>query len=219
MLLDFKLDDKVVVAVGGGLEGFRKIRNFVDANAEITVVSSEFSEGIKSYAEQGKIKLHKAQIKDAKAFVERLNPKPDILLAVTDNSELNAQIVKAAKTAGCLTYCVTDPALSDFNLPAVARVGDVKIAVSTGGKSPAMARELRQRIEKLVRPEDLLEIELQAFLRKLLKNRVVDQPERCRFLNEMLNNVDIKQALNNGNLDEAKRLALKLIQQEEALKT
>jgi precorrin-2 dehydrogenase/sirohydrochlorin ferrochelatase len=213
--MDFKLDGKTVVMVGGGLEGCRKIQNLVDGNADITVVSSEFSEGIKSYAEQGKIRLHRAQVKDAKDFVDRLNPKPDMLLAVTNNSELNLQLVKAAKTAGCIVYCVTDPALSDFILPAVAKVGDVKIAVSTGGKSPAMARELRQRIEKLVSPVDLLEIELQFYLRKLLKTSLSDQRDRCRFLNETLNNVEIKQALRDNNLDAAKELALKLIKNQE----
>ena len=203
--------------VGGGLEGCRKIQNIVDGNADITVVSSEFSEGIKSYAEQGKIRLHKTQVKNAEDFVDRLNPKPDMLLAVTNDSELNAQLVKAAKTAGCIVYCVTDPALSDFILPAVARVGDVRIAVSTGGKSPAMARELRQRIEKLITPMDLLEIELQMYLRRLLKTSISGQHERSRFLNETLNNVDIKQTLSNGDLDAAKKLALKQLKSKEAL--
>lgn len=215
--MDFRLDGKTVVVVGGGLEGCRKIQNIVDSNADITVVSSEFSDGIKAYAKEGKIKLHRAQVKDAQEFVKGLNPKPDLLLAVTNNSELNIQLVKAGRNAGCIVYCVTDPELSDFILPAVAKVGDVKIAVSTGGKSPAMARELRQRIEKLVTPEDLLEIELQAYLRKLLKTSVADQHARSRFLNETLNNVDIKQALADGNLTGAKELALKHLKNKEVL--
>ena len=53
----------------------------------------------------------------------------------------------------CMVYSVDDPAQSDFILPAVAHVGDVKIAVSTSGKSPAMARALRERIEKMVTPQ------------------------------------------------------------------
>ena len=115
----------------------------------------------------------KTEIKDAQAFVDSLNPKPDIFLAVTNNSELNLELVKAAKIYGCMVYSVDNPALSDFILPAVAKVGDVKIAVSTGGKSPAMARVLRERIEKLVTPEDLLEIELQA--------KCAQYPQRQRF--------------------------------------
>ncbi len=215
--MDFKLDGKIVVVVGGGLEGYRKTQSFVDSGAQITVVSSEFSDGVKVLAEQGKIRLHKADVKDAQAFVYGLNPKPDVFLAVTNNSDLNARLVKAAKTLGCIVYSVDNPALSDFILPAIAKVGDVKIAFSTGGRSPAMARELRQRIEKLVTPEDLLEIELQAYLRGVLKNSVADQRERCRFLNEILNNVDIKQALRDGKLCVAKEEAIKLLHGKEAL--
>jgi precorrin-2 dehydrogenase/sirohydrochlorin ferrochelatase len=211
--MDFKLDRKTVMLVGGGLEGCRKTQSIVDSGAQITVVSSEFSEGIKSLAKQGKIRLHLAELKDAQAFVDGLNPKPDIFLAVTNNSSLNTQLVKAAKAAGCIVYSVDTPALSDFTLPAVARVGDVKITVSTGGKSPAMARELRKRIEQLITPEDLLAIDLQAYMRGVLKTSMTDQRERSRFLNEILNNVDIKQALKDGNLCEAKELSLKIMQE------
>ncbi len=72
-----------------------------------------------------------------------------------------------------MVYSVDNPALSDFILPAVAHIGDVKIAVSTSGKSPAMAKALRERIEKLIQPEDLLEIELQSHLRSILKEQIV----------------------------------------------
>lgn len=213
MFIDFKVNGKKVVAVGGGSEGYRKIQSFLDSTAEITVVSSEFSENIKAIAEQGKIRLEQIQIIDGKSFVEHLHPKPDILLAVTDNPELNMQLVKEAKNVGCIVYCVTDPSVCDFSFPAVARIGeDIKIAISTGGKSPAMAMELRQRIECLVTLDDLLGIELQAYLRKLLKNCVSDQQVRSRFLNEILNNVDIKQALSEGNICVAKELALKFAQ-------
>ncbi len=95
-------------------------------------------------------------------------------------------------------------------MPAVAKVGDVKIAVSTGGKSPAMARVLRQRIEKLVTPEDLLEIELQANVRSILKDEVSDSKIRSKVLYEILNNDNIKQALREGKLCEAEELAMKL---------
>jgi precorrin-2 dehydrogenase/sirohydrochlorin ferrochelatase len=220
LFIDFKVDGKIVVVVGGGAEGYRKIQNFLCGAADIIVVSSEFSEGIKVFAEQGKISLKQTRIVDAKKFVEQLKPVPDLVLAVTDNAVLNSQLVKEAKAVGCMVYCVSDPSLCDFIFPAVARVGDVKIAVSTGGKSPAVSRMLRQRIERLVTSEDLLEIELQAYLRKLLKDCVVDQRARSKFLNEMLNNVDIKQALREGNLYVAKELSLKIVKdKEEATRT
>ncbi|MDR0319104.1 MAG: bifunctional precorrin-2 dehydrogenase/sirohydrochlorin ferrochelatase [Nitrososphaerota archaeon] len=212
------MDDKKVVVVGGGAEGYRKIQNFLGSTAEITMVSKEFSEGIRGIAAQGRISLKQAQIVDAKKFVEQLDPKPDMLLAVTDDLELNRHLVEAARDVGCIVYSVTDPSLGDFIFPAVACVGDdVKIAVSTSGKSPAVARELRQRIEELVTLEDLLEIELQAYLRELFKSSISDQRLRSKFLKEILNNVDVKQALRESNICVAKELALKFVKSSEVM--
>ena len=160
--------------------------------------------------------LVKTEIKDAESFVDSLNPKPDVFLAITDDSKLNLELVKAAKSLGCLVYAVDNPAVSDFILPAVAKVGDVKIAVSTSGRSPAMARALRERIEQMITPEDLLEIELQSRVRGILKERIPDAKMRSELLNEILNNVKIKQVLKEGKLLEAQELAMKLVEKLEA---
>ena len=216
MLIDLKLEGKTIMVVGGGSEAFRKTGSFVDSGAIIWVTSKDFSDGIKGLAEAKKVALVKTEIKDAKAFVDSLNPKPDVFLAVTDNSALNLELVKAAKAFGSMVYSVDNPTLSDFILPAVAHVGDVKVAVSTSGKSPAMARLLRERIEKLVTPEDLLEIELQAHVRGILKSSVSDSKQRSEVLYEILNNDKIKHALKQGNLCEAQELAMKLLEKKGA---
>jgi precorrin-2 dehydrogenase/sirohydrochlorin ferrochelatase len=213
LLIDLKLDAKTVIVVGGGAEGFRKTQSFVDSGAKIWVISKAFSSGVQRLGEEKKVALLKTDIKDAKSFVDSLNPKPDILLVVTNDPKLNVELVKAAKSAGCMVYSVDNPALSDFILPAVAKVGDVKIAVSTSGKSPAMARVLRQRIEKMITPEDLLEIQLQANVRSVLKEQVSDSKARSKVLYEILNNDNIKQALREGKLQEAEKMALKLLKE------
>ncbi len=218
MLIDLKLEGKIVIVVGGGLEAHRKTGSFVDSGATIWVISKKFSEGITKLAEAKKVALIKTEVKDAKTFVDSLNPKPDIFLAVTDNEKLNLDLVKAAKKFGCMVYSVDNPALSDFILPAVARIGDVKVAVSTSGKSPAMARVLRERIEKMVAPEDLLEIELQANVRGILKQRFSDPKERSRVLYEILNNDRIQEVLKEGNLLGAQELAMKIICEKEEKK-
>jgi precorrin-2 dehydrogenase/sirohydrochlorin ferrochelatase len=217
LLIDLKLDGKTVVVVGGGLEGYRKTQNFIDSGAKITIVSEAFSIGIKRLAEEKKVTLLKAEIKNAQTFLDNLSSKPDVFLAVTNDPELNAQLVKTAKSAGCLVYSVDNPALSDFILPAIAKVGDVKIAVSTSGKSPAMARELRQRIEKIITPADLLQIKLQSYMRGFLKQRISDHKKRSKILNEILNNFEIKQALKDDKLCEAQEMAIKLLEKTEAL--
>lgn len=218
MLIDLKLEGKTILVIGGGAEAYRKTQSFVDLGAKIWVISKDFQSGIQRLEKEGKIALLKTEIQDAKAFIDSLNPKPDVLLAVTDDGELNFELVKAAKAYGCMVYAVDNQALSDFILPAVAHVGDVKVAVSTGGKSPAMARVLRERIEKLVTPQDLLEIELQEKARAALKTKVSDPKERSKMLYEILNNVNIKEALAKGKLVEAEELALKLIEKGETQK-
>ncbi len=215
MFIDLKLESKTVVVVGGGAEAYRKTQSFLDSGAVIWVISKTFSDGIEKLSKERKIILLKTEIKDGTTFVDCLNPKPDVLLAATNDSKLNAKLVSAAKARGCMVYAVDNPALSDFILPAIAKVGDVKISVSTGGKSPAMARVIRERIEKLVKPEDLLAIELQACMREILKEQVSDVKARRKLLYEILNNSNIKKALCEGQLEEAQDLAMKLIDKRE----
>jgi precorrin-2 dehydrogenase/sirohydrochlorin ferrochelatase len=200
------------MVVGGGAEAYRKLQSVLDSGATIWVISRDFSEDVKKLGEEKKVALLKTEVKDPEAFVASLNPKPYILLAVTNDSTLNLGLVKAAKAYGCMVYSVDNPQLCDFILPAVAHVGDVKIAVSTSGKSPAMARALRERIEKMVTSQDLLEIELQEKARAALKAKVSDPKERSKTLYDILNSVEIKKALSQGKLVEAEELAMKLIE-------
>ncbi len=215
MLVDLKLDGKTVMVVGGGAESYRKTQSFLDSGATIWVVSKGFLEGIQKLGDEKKVALLKTEVKDAKSFIDSLSPKPDVFLAVTNDATLNFELVNAAKAFGCMVYAVDNPALSDFILPAIAKVGDVKVAVSTGGKSPAMAHVLRERIEKIVTPQDLLEIELQANMRGIIKESIADAKERSKLLYEILNNDNIKEALNEGKLQEAQELAMKLMEKRE----
>jgi precorrin-2 dehydrogenase/sirohydrochlorin ferrochelatase len=212
--MDLKLDGKTVMVIGGGAEAYRKLQSMIDSGAKIWVISRDFCEQVQKIGEEKRVALLKTGIKDAQAFVDSLSPKPYILLAATNDSKLNAELVKAAKYYGCMVYSVDNPAQNDFILPAVAHVGDVKVAVSTGGKSPAMARALRERIEKMVTPQDLLKIQLQEKARSILKTQVSDPKVRSKMLYDILNSVEINGALSQGNLSEAEELALKLINQK-----
>lgn len=218
MLIDLKLGGKTVMVIGGGAEAYRKVQGFLDSGATIWVISKDFTGDVAKLGEVRKVALLKTEVKDAKAFIDSLNPKPDVLLAATDNSKLNLELVKAAKAYGSMVYAVDNPSMSDFVLPAVAHVGDVKVAVSTGGKSPAMAHVLRERIEKLVTAQDLLEIELQEKARSVLKAKVADPKKRSKTLYEILNSVEIKKALSEGKLSEAEELAMKLIEKDADIK-
>ncbi|MCW4024447.1 MAG: bifunctional precorrin-2 dehydrogenase/sirohydrochlorin ferrochelatase [Candidatus Bathyarchaeota archaeon] len=208
------MNDKTVFVIGAGAEAHRKLLNFSGSGAKIWVISKTFSNAIQELSQEKTLSLLQTEIHDAQSFFDSLNPKPDILLAVTDNSALNRELVTVAKAAGCIVYCVDSPDLSDFIFPAVARLGEVKVAVSTSGQSPAMARELRQRIERLITPEDLLEIELQKDMRKVVKEKIPSQKDRSQILHEILNNPDIKKLIKENKLKEAKEIALNHLEKQ-----
>ncbi|MDR0470945.1 MAG: bifunctional precorrin-2 dehydrogenase/sirohydrochlorin ferrochelatase [Nitrososphaerota archaeon] len=215
MLIDLKLSGQTVMVIGGGKEATRKIQSFLDSGATIWMISRDFSTEALKLGETKQVNLLKTEIKDAQTFIDSLKPKPDILLAATDNAKLNHDLIKTALSYGCLVYAVDNSALSDFILPAIAKVGNVKVAISTGGKSPAMAHVLRERIEKLITPQDLLAIELQEKIRNTLKNSLSNPKDRSKLLYEILDNENIKRALLENNLELAQKLALTLIEKGE----
>ena len=208
MILDINLLGKSVVIVGGGAEAYRKILSFLDAHAKVLVVNTDFIDNIQVLHQLGKIDLAEKDITDAEAFINGLSPKPDLLVAVTNDNNLNRQLATQAKAAGCMVYGQDNPAVSDFMFPALAKIADVKIAVSTSGKSPSMARVLRKRIEKTITEEDLLQIQLQEYIRPILKQKISEQKIRKIVLSEILEDHHIQKLLKKGNFADAKQLAL-----------
>ena len=212
MIIDFRFEGMYVVVVGGGLEGYRKTLSFLDAGSRVLVVGRAFLSGIKKLHRMKKIDLLKEDVKEGEAFINNLSPKPDLLVAATNDRDINIQLAKHAKVAGCMVYVVDNPSVSDFIFPALAKIGDVRIAISTNGKSPAMARVLRQRIETMITKEDLLQIKLQNYARMILKQRVLDQKVRKKALYKILNDDSIKRLLKEGRFDEAQGIAMKILE-------
>ena len=208
LILDLNFEGKDVVIVGGGAEGYRKVLSFLDAFAKVLVVSRKFLDDIHTLHQLKQIDLLTLNIEDPKAFVNSLTPKPDLIVAVTNDQNLNGKLAKFAKALGCMVYAVDNPAISDFMVPAIAKIGDVRIAVSTSGKSPSMARVLRKRIEKLITEEDLLQIQLQDYIRPILKQRISEHQIRKLVLSEIIEDNRIKKLLRTGKFDEAKQFAL-----------
>ena len=208
MIIDFKFEGKYVVMVGGGSEAFSKVQSFLDAGSRVLVISRNFGIGILNLSENKKIDLRKAEIHEGEAFIRQLDPKPDLLAVATSDHNLNAKLASCAKSEGFMIYVADNPAISDFILPAVSKIGEVRIAVSTGGKSPAMAKTLRERIERLITEEDLLHIELQEYLRAILKQEVSEQKDRKKILYKVLEDKHVNELLKQGKLDKAKKEAL-----------
>jgi precorrin-2 dehydrogenase/sirohydrochlorin ferrochelatase len=170
---------------------------------------------IKNYLLKKKIKFKKVELTKTDLLS---NFKPYLVMATTDNKSLNRKIVKHAKKLGCLAYASDDPKVSDFSHPSVINIEDtVQVAISTGGRSPAMARKLRMEAEKvfkkLVNKDDIYQIKLQEIARKAAKRKISSQKERKKFLYSVLNDKRIKQLIKDDQPQKAQKRAMLMLEE------
>lgn len=135
------------LVVGGGEIGERKTRALLDCGARVTVVSPSLTPGLAALAARGRL-VHRARP------FRRSDPRGSALaVAATGNPRVDRVVAAAARRWRALVNVVDRPEHCDFIVPAVVRRGELQIAVSTGGRSPAIAREIRRRLEPLFGPE------------------------------------------------------------------
>ena len=160
MIVDLRLDSKRILVVGGGREATKRVAAMVRENCSITVVSPAVSEAISETARSGRI----AVIHDRADASILGRMRPDIVVAATDDRSLNRSLMDEARRLRVLGYSSSDPQRSDYaNLAQAEFGGMVRVAVSTGGRSPAMAGRIRDDIRNMmartITPQMLREIE------------------------------------------------------------
>jgi siroheme synthase-like protein len=132
---------KRCVVVGGGEVALRKVKTLMEHGANVEVVSLELCPELSKLAEEGRIKSH------AKNYNSGDLKGALIAIAATDNAKTNERISSDARKQGVLVNVVDVPEHSDFIVPSTLTRGDIAIAVSTSGKSPALARKIRTELE------------------------------------------------------------------------
>lgn len=202
-----------MLVIGGGNEGLKKVNALLTQDCKILVISDETNKEIERYVKQKKITFKKMKLQNA-SFLKKY--KPFMVMATTDDRKLNRKIVEQAKKMRCYAYAADDPAVSDFAFGSVINIEDtVQIAVSTGGKSPAMARKIRMQAEKvfkkLIKKEDIYHIKLQDFARNAAKTKLETFQERKKFLYGVMNDNHVKQLIKEGNFKNAKMRVLKML--------
>jgi precorrin-2 dehydrogenase / sirohydrochlorin ferrochelatase len=211
LLIDLDLRRKRALVLGGGSEAELKVAKLVDAGASITVVAKSFTKGIRALSSDGDVRLIRADPGDSRHLLEEL--KPSVLFISTGRPGLDSELAQLGHSLGILLCVVDAPQHNDFNMPAISRIGAVRVAISTNGRSPAVAKMLRKRIEKLIRPEDLLQVELQGSLRTQIARTVKGHGERKRLVYEIIEDVETARLLKADDLRGAKRRASEIIRE------
>ena len=200
LIVDLHLKGNLVIVVGSGNEGMKKVNSLFTQDCKILVISNKSNSQIEKYVKQGKIQFKKTKLKDA-TFLSKY--KPYLVMATTSDMTLNRKIVEKARRMKSYAYASDDPEVSDFAHPSVINIADtVQVAVSTGGSSPAMARKIRLKMEsflkKNISSEDIYQIKLQKFARFEAKKVISTQLDRKKFLYAIMNDKHVKELLKEG---------------------
>jgi precorrin-2 dehydrogenase/sirohydrochlorin ferrochelatase len=145
--INLAIRDRLVVIVGGGTVAARKCAQLLDAGASITVIAPKLDVRLETMRDKGKI-----------SHLEREFTRGDLAgaflaFAATGNPAVNRAVAEEGKDRGTLTTIADAPELCDFTMPALVQRGDLQIAVSTGGNSPALAHRIRGELELRYGPE------------------------------------------------------------------
>jgi len=144
----FKLDKLKMLIVGAGEVGYEKLSFIMKSspNANITIVATWVGEEVQKlvlqYPDRIKVKIKPVDIFDLNGF--------DLIVSATNFKEINLEVHRYAKALGKLINVADTPPLCDFYLGSIVTRGDVKVAISTNGKSPTFAKRFRQVLEEIL---------------------------------------------------------------------
>lgn len=171
-----KVADRACLVVGGGEVGARKVKTLLSCGASVGVVSPEVVEWLDEKIQEGVVDLVGSH------YEEQQLEGRFLVIAATDDVELNSRIARDAEKRGLMCNVVDYPQEGNFILPALVQRGALTLAISTSGKSPALARQLRRDLEERFGIEyaDFLEI-MGAVRSRLLKESQDSRANKEKF--------------------------------------
>jgi precorrin-2 dehydrogenase/sirohydrochlorin ferrochelatase len=147
------------VVVGGGNVAERKVERLLACGARVEVVEKSLTPLLAAWNGEGKV-VHRDADYAGSCLVGAF-----LVIGATDDEVVNGRIARDARALGIPVNIVDDPARCDFILPSIVERGDLSIAISTGGRSPALAKRIRRELEAVYGPEYAILLEILGELR------------------------------------------------------
>jgi precorrin-2 dehydrogenase/sirohydrochlorin ferrochelatase len=201
------LREKEVIVVGGGDVAERKVKGLLDTQAIIKVISPEVTDRLERWATEGLIDHV------ARAFAPGDLDSAWLVIAATDDPAVQEAVYREASAHRNFCNVVDQPDLCSFIVPSTVRRGDLCLAISTGGKCPALARHLRREIEKEVDPVYGIYVSLLGALRQSIRRSHPD-PETRKELCRSLADPKILAWIRGNNWDRLEEWAVSLCGRE-----
>ena len=175
-----ELEGKSVVVVGGGNVAFRKVTALLECGAAIHLAGRVLTSELREMVDKKEIHFLGNEFHD-----EFLNGA-FMVIAATDDKDLNHHVSTCAREKGVLVNAVDQPPDCDFIVPSIIRRGDLIIAISTSGKSPAMARKIRKGLEAQFGREYEAFLAMMGRLRKEVLSLGLSQKENSRIFQKIV---------------------------------
>ncbi|MEA2239374.1 MAG: precorrin-2 dehydrogenase [Thermoanaerobaculia bacterium] len=174
------IEDRAVLIVGGGNVCARKAETMMRYGARVTIVSPDVTEEIAGWERDGKLVLQRKRYEDADL------EGASIVIASTDDPCVNARVARDCRRRRIPVNVVDVTHLCEFIVPAIIEKGSVQIAISTGGKSPALGRTLKEELQRTIGPEYAEVNDLLGTLRKSAKRVLPTDVDRKHFFDGII---------------------------------
>ena len=198
------LHGKKALVVGGGKVAQRKIETLLEHGATVQVVAKELTAALEELRRAGRIEFLGEEFSET--FVDGVF----VVFAATDDAALNRRVSRTAQQRSLLVNAVDQPADCNFIVPSVLSRGDLVIAVSTSGKSPAFARKVRVELEQSFGEEYGLFLNLMGNLRKEILRLGLSQEENKSTFEDLVTS-DLLTAIREKNWDLASQIIEKVL--------
>jgi len=175
-----QLEDKIALVVGGGKVAQRKVETLLRYGASIHIVSKVLTDKLKQLIEINKVRLLGEEMR------EEFLDGAFIVIAATDDKELNSKVSESARKRGLLVNAVDQPADCNFIVPSIVRKGALSIAISTSGMSPALAKKIRKELDGQFGNEYETFLNVMGSLRKEVLAMGLSQEENSRIFHEIV---------------------------------
>lgn len=153
------------VVIGGGEVAERKVVSLLEAGAHCVVISPELAPRLCRLRDDGRLEHV------SRPYLEGDLAGAFLAIAATDDGLTNQAVADEAGRRGVLVNVADDPSHCDFTLPAVLRRGDILVTISTGARSPAIARRVREEIERFLTSEHVVLLEIASAVRTDLRTQ------------------------------------------------
>jgi siroheme synthase-like protein len=195
-----EMTERRCLVIGGGAVAERKIAGLLEAGAAVVVISHEASDNILRWSQEKSVEYV------ARCYQPGDLAEFEIVFVATGDRDVSAQVFQEARKLGVWVNAADDAVHCDFILPSVLRRGELTVAVSSGGKSPALARTIREELELYFTDEYAVLANLAAEVREELRARAISAPFETwrRALSG-----EVRQLLMRGDVARAKRLLLR----------